>query len=780
MYHELRLSPDDPILQTPAIWHPSPDVPRQEWVSVLFRRDFSLAKAASIRCHISASQRYELWLDGRRVSRGPSRSDPLRWGVRKVALGKLSAGEHHLAVRVSHFGDDSGIGQMGGPAFFVLALQRGSDVILQTDDSWRCYHDRSSQPLRQRAWGGRGVYYVVGSGERIDPSQTPEGWSDARFDDSDWPVARKVTRHNADPWGNLHLGCKLRRDPLGEMEHRTDRFARVAEAPGDLRAEAVRLVAGDGSLTIPARRKVRLVLDRGELTNAYPVFTFSGGEKSTVRIVSAEAPYDPETFEKGDRDVTEGKAILGHLDEIRPSGRSHETVTTRWFRSFRYVELTIRTKSKPLVIEDIACEFTGLPMKMPGKVRIGGGGAKEAERFEEFSWRTARLCAHETFFDCPHYEQAQFPGDSRVQAIYQYLVCNDDTLARKAIDDFHASRLPDGLTQCRYPSRRLQLLPTFSLQWMGMLHDLLVYRGREEFLAEYLPAGREVLGWFLRRRREDGLLGRIEHAPFIDWTPDFAQGNAPQDSSGGSSLLTLLLAEACAWQGDLEEACDPGGGEPRRWRKLARGLRRVVMDRCWDRATRLLADTSSRETFSMHGQVQAVLSGAVKGPRAAALLRRALHDDTITQPGTMYYRYFVAKALRQAGLGERFFDLLPAWRRCLQGRGLTTWPESDRPTTRSDCHAWSVTVSLELRQTVLGIWPDPSAPACGKLRFSPALGDWPWARGTVCTPHGPVKVEVRRAKESPALEATINSPVAVELPDGRTLPAGSHEVTLRG
>ena len=108
-------------------------------------------------------------------------------------------------------------------------------------------------------------------------------------------------------------------------------------------------------------------------------------------------------------------------------------------------------------------------------------------------WRTARLCAGETYYDCPYYEQLQYVGDTRIQALLSLYVGGDDRLARNAIELFDESRIVDGLTQSRYPTMLPQIIPPFSLFWIGMLHDLHAWGGDTEHTLEFAEEGGQVL-----------------------------------------------------------------------------------------------------------------------------------------------------------------------------------------------------------------------------------------------------------------------------------------------
>src|SRR5260370_15432045 len=65
-----------------------------------------------------------------------------------------------------------------------------------------------------------------------------------------------------------------------------------------------------------------------------------------------------------------------------------------------------------------------------------------------------------------------------------------------------------------------QIIPTFSLLWVGMVHDFWMYRSDPDFVRAQLSGTRSVLDWFLQRQRTDGLLMNIPWWPFLDWGTD--------------------------------------------------------------------------------------------------------------------------------------------------------------------------------------------------------------------------------------------------------------------
>ena len=89
----VRLQPMD---EAAWLWHPS--LGRDERAFLVFKSSFE-ALPETLTIHVSADERYELFLDGERISRGPDRSDVEHWAYASYRI-KLSPGRHELTAFV--------------------------------------------------------------------------------------------------------------------------------------------------------------------------------------------------------------------------------------------------------------------------------------------------------------------------------------------------------------------------------------------------------------------------------------------------------------------------------------------------------------------------------------------------------------------------------------------------------------------------------------------------------------------------------------------------------
>jgi hypothetical protein len=244
------------------------------------------------------------------------------------------------------------------------------------------------------------------------------------------------------------------------------------------------------------------------------------------------------------------------LDRLHIDGGEKRQYQTLWFRTYRYVELNIETGDQALEIHNVGGLYTAYPYSLNADF---DSDLPWLEDMWDINWRVLRLCAWETYFDTPYYEQLQYIGDTRLQALLSLYMSGDDRLMRQALTHFDYSRIPEGITASRYPSDLGQYIPTFSLFWVAMVHDYWMHRDDLSYVRGLMPGIRSVLGWFEDRVDESGLVGPLPWWPFADWTEEWSEGKAPGGSDGHSVLITLQYVYALQRAVELERTFDRPG-----------------------------------------------------------------------------------------------------------------------------------------------------------------------------------------------------------------------------
>lgn len=747
-----RINPALLTARWQASWIRPADAPPRAFGVYHFRHAFDLAaRPDRFIIHASGDNRYQLFVNGTRVLSGPARGDLNHWRFETADLAPhLRAGRNVLAAVVWNFAEQAPMAQVSHQTGLIVQGDSDTERAVNTGPAWKARRDegRTLIPIDRAAIFHQ--YFVSGPGEQLDASAHPWGWETPGFDDGAWASAVPITigaprgiRDTPSRWMLVPRAIPL-------MEERPDRLSRVARS-APLQPPAGWL-AGNAPWTVPARTTVRVLLDRGHLTTAYPELRTSGGRGSSVSLVYAEALRTPlpdgRRGPKGHRDDIEGKAASGLQDRFLPDGGERRVFRPLWWRTYRYVDVEITTAGEPLTIDDLSATFTAYPLE---RRAVFESSDPRLARLWDVSWRTARVCAHETYMDTPYWEQLQYIGDTRIQALISMYAGGDDRLVRNAIQQFDESRIPDGLTQSRYPTDLPQIIPPFSLFWVGMLHDFYTYSGDAAFAGRYLRGAGDVLHWFTSRLSSSGLLGPLEWWNFADWVDGrgFASGEPPSDEDGQSAILSLQLVLALREAADLEDAFG-SADRAAEYRETADTVAAAVARLAWDQSRGLFADTPSRRTHSQHVNALAVLADAVPAAGQTDLMRRVLEDPSLTA-ATYYFRFYVFRAMKKAGLAGDYLAQLGPWHDML-ALGLTTWAERPEP-TRSDSHAWSAHPAYDLLVTVAGI--EPASPGFETVRVAPHLGALTTLRALVPTPKGAVEAVYTRDGDRLSAEVVL-------------------------
>jgi alpha-L-rhamnosidase len=741
--------------QWTARWISAPSADASEFGVYHFRRVLELpSKPATFIVHVSGDNRYQLFVNGKRVVGGPARGDLSRWRYESVDLAPyLNAGKNVLASVIWCFAAQAPEAQVTFRPAFLLQGDGQSEESANTGTTWRVFRNESYSPLRAALSG----YFVVGPGEKVEAARYPWGWQELDFDDSAWqtagPAGNAAGLNQTSGSGGGGVGWKLMPRTIPLPEERPERLHTVRRSEGP--ALPPSFPASVAAVTIPANTKARYLLDQTYLTTAYPELTVSGGRGASIQLRYNEALVGQGNV-KGNRNEIEGKTLAGLTDQFVLDGGARRMFRPLWWRTWRYMELVVETVAEPVTIEDLSATSTGYPFER--KARFEAPEDPTLTRIQEVGWRTARLCAHETYMDCPYWEQLQYVGDARIQALVSLFNAGDARLMRNLIEQVSDSRNLSGLTMSRYPTRGAQYIPSFSLWWIGIVHDYSRYAADPGFVHQTMPAVRHVLSYFDSLERPDGLLGPVPYWRYMDWVDSWQRGAPAQEADGVSSCFDFLRIMALNWAADLEEVHGIRQMAPY-YRERAKAIGTAAQSQYWDAGRRLYADTPKKANFSQHANVLAVLAGVAPAAIAADLVVRVLKDKTLA-PCSIYFSHYLFTALNQVGEGDRYVPELSHWREMIDQYGLTTFPENfDTPTRspRSDCHAWSASPNYELLHTVLGV--DSAAPGFSRVLVRPFLGELTRASGSVPHPKGSVDVKLERA--GARLTATIGLPAGI-------------------
>lgn len=745
-------------------WVEHPLKPSAPYV-MAFRCFFELEQDRTMRIHVSGDERYELFLDGERIGRGPERGDLNHWFFETYDW-NLKAGRHVVVARVTVFGfEETNFAQFSiHPGFWLMPHAQDELPLLATGIApWHCKvlggYGFTSKLCRWGAdpqlviqgnqfdWGfergegsgwtevGMGRFGVAqGQSNENDPRDHPltPAILPAMFEQ---PWRRGWVRHVEEmPLSQTHAVPVLASHHLPEEGHAWQALA-----------------SGHGAVTLPPHTRRRIILDLEDYVCAHVELVTSQGAGGFVRIHWQEALYsDSQKWGKGNRDEIEGKffnTIWNNTDGVgdifHPDGKPGRKFETLWWRTGRYVEILAEAGNHPLVLEKLFFHETHYPVEMESRLDMAD---EKLHRIVPITKRVLQMCSHETFMDCPYYEQLMYVGDTRIECLTTYAIQRDDRLPRKALQLFDWSRTPDGLTASRYPSKIRQIIPPFSLWWVCMVWDHVLWRGDRE-LARSLRSGvHSVLNHFSALFDGSGLARSPEGWNYVDWVDGregWKAGVPPHSTPGHVSGLVnwqLLLAFQAAEK--LEGWC----GEPELaelYHRCAAELFSSLWRTCWDGEAGLFQDAPGIKSYSEHSQFMAVLSGLMNRVESAHLLMTMGHHPDIT-PTSTYFDYYHLETVGQFGLMDLFHRRLGRWHEMVDLGFKTTYENGSPDTVRSDCHAWGAHPLLHFLTTILGIKPD--APGFSKVRIRPNLGLMPWAKGSIVHPMGEVSVDFYQAE----------------------------------
>lgn len=645
----------------------------------LFKRIVECDSEEPFHLAISADNRYTLFLDGKVLGRGPARSSLEHYCYEEYS-GKLPAGRHIFAVEVLVWNDvwresNAAWGEMHAGGGLMTAGYAGNERLEQPEN-WFVKFDRGRRPLSWReTWDS----------SLLNPAP-PMDLTDFRNFDSFWTVDPDTTGF-VQPFIISHAefsdGYIFDQKTPWLLEKRRIKMMSETFLPiEEIMQSDISSCLDNGILKmehVPAG-KSKILLNIGKYSTFMVHFSGRGGF-GKCRIAYAESFYD----EAGHRFKTPagkvGRRWMGD-QIIFPATEKNWVYNSFWYRAGQFIELEFDLEK---ALENVEFKIDFITYPFAGKKTFSAPDDPMAEKIYEIAWNTLLCCTHETFEDCPYYEQLQYAGDSRMHALASYAMTGDDSMGRQLLRALKNSLTPGGLTCSRYPSSQRQVIPNYSLIWILSIEDHFKLYHDIEFLRELYPAVETVLGVFERNKDKDGLTTRLEGWHFTDWTKDWYLGCSDRQSGLPETIMNLFYALACRAAVSFCRALDIDGT---RWLKQQQITVDAVNRNCFNRTFNRYSDVPGKEWFSLHVNIMALLAGAVSEEKKRDFLAEILADEKLTQP-TLYFEFYILSAIKRYGTDGMFEQRLEPWKKLIK-EGYTTFPERPFQPFRSECHAWSI------------------------------------------------------------------------------------------
>ncbi|MDO5318579.1 MAG: alpha-L-rhamnosidase C-terminal domain-containing protein [bacterium] len=718
-----------------------------------FRNRF-VSDGTPVKFDVSADERFTLYLDGKAVARGPHRGLVEHWYYQSYEIRGLEPGEHLLEAVTWQLGIHAPLAQLSHRGGFILKAEGTYDAKLTTGKgAWEV------APLANTHMTDRGTSGTFGVGSQCEvtgtgfPCEQPaaDAWKKAT-------VVRGGVKTN--PYGGRTKGWMLfpsgRPDQMYDVKRPgTFKAARAGGGTNDFYAAAdaaspfvkqFNAVLAGGTATVPPNTDVRLVWDLDDYYCAYPELAVSGGAGTVVTWGWAESLRNGVHVkkgrnQKGNRDVFDGKNMAQQLcDTFRCDGRADAFFTAPWWRCGRWCELRVKTAGEPLVVKRLSIGESRYPLAVDGSF---GCDDPAMPSVAKVSRRAMEMCMHEMLFDCPYYEQQMYPGDTRIQLNVLNALTRDPRMARFAMSVYDYDRRDNGMVGMNFPTRGTQESATYTMCWIMMFRDYLMWHDDAAFLKARMPGVRNALMGLALYENAEGLLENLPGWSFMDWVRGagaFAGGVAPCGSPGeGVSALNnlqylLALQSAAAVDAALGEA-----SLAEHWRAKADRLGKALVAGFWDEGRGALADTLKKDRFSEHAQCMAILAD-ILAPAQRTSAFTALAKGEGLSPTSSYFAHYLFETYAKCGRADLIRDRFSYWRNYVAWGARTAFETQDQE-ARSDCHAWSACPLYFMQTAFAGV--TPAAPFFRKVCVAPQPAGLKRIQAKTPHPNGVVETDLR-------------------------------------
>ena len=384
--------------------------------------------------------------------------------------------------------------------------------------------------------------------------------------------------------------------------------------------------------------------------------------------------------------------------------------------------------------------------------RLGSFECDDAlvNRIFETAARTTHLCMQNYLWDGIKRDRLVWMGDMHTEVLTILNLFGGQDVVTKSLD-FLKSHTP--------VTGWMNNMPSYSLWWVIVNHDWYLYTGDETYLKkqrEYLTALAQKLVNLVDQTGCEQMPGK-----FLDWPTSEDKAASHEGMQG---LLKLALDDAARMlavlgEKDLSATCaetaqrmQKHGAEPS-GSKAAAAILSIAgaADAHAINSERLAKDGARGYSCFMGGYIMEAraLDGDVQG---ALDDMRAFWGGMLQMGATTFWEDFSVDWMENAAPID---EIVPEGKKDIHGDfGAYCY----RGFRHSLCHGWSSGPATFLLRYVLGV--KPLEPGFERVRVRPQLGDLRYAKGTVPTPKGLLRVEAERQPDG-SVRVKIDAPEGI-------------------
>ena len=716
------------------IWDSGDANPENYYLFV--RKTLNLDEAPNrVEAFISAYSFADVYINGELLDRCPVNSDPEYQVYEKYDLTRFfKKGENIISALVYNYGCGTPhrINARGG-FFFQAELDFPTKKKLQlnTDDTWLVN--------KAEAWDNESGYRwekgrLIGFFEKFDARKYEKNWKEYDFDDSKWERAIELGIPPISPWNNI---VEVKRPPL---------FREVV-------SPVTHWMKGN-----------KLIYDFGKELCGRPILKLTSSEAGiSFEIGTAERLYPDSTANYKERvDFTDYYTCCRGVLEWSP---------VTW-RGFRYLSISLK---EGVEILDILSTNQHYNFTHEADFEC-------SDELLNAIWKVGEeslfLCSQDTYMDTPWREQTQYiAGDSRFNQHYAFYSfgLSSEILGRYNILSGAWSQRwrNDGAIRTRYPTdykiegNTSAYLPDYQLEWILMLGEFYRYFEKDNLPRQVYPELKKLLEYFETFVGEEhGLLKDLPGWIVLDHPDTY-----PMELNSEITGLNCLYYGALLQASFIADKLLNDQTQADMWKEQAGVLKQNINKWLWDNNKKAFKDSYGSDKFSQPAQVYALYYNVANEDRTPFLI------DAIVEAGRnceQSFSYYMLSSI---------FEDRPQWAldfirknwgdqmksQYFNGSWHEAWDIANWPgELGSTSHSWCSGPTALLPQKVLGV--EPGEKGWEKFTVKPQFGDLKWAKGTINTPRGEVKVSwnvEKNNKKSLCIDVPNHSIAEVKLPNQR-------------